>query len=76
MNKKRFIAQQCGTNTIKIFNAETGQLFKIINITEHITTPPICTDEEMYVGVKTSDGKQMIFYYNIPSFNLKLKTSI
>ena len=76
MNKKRFIAQQSGSNSIKIFNAETGQLFKIINITDQICTPPICTEEEMYVGVRTADGKQMIYYYSIPSFNLKIKTSI
>ena len=76
MNKKRFIAQQCGTNSIKIFNAETGQLFKIISLSEQITTPPICTDEEMYVGVRTADGKQMLHYYNIPSFNLKNKVSV
>lgn len=76
MNKKRFIAQQSGSNSIKIFNAETGQLFKVISITEQITSPPICTDEEMYVGVRTADGKQMLYYYSIPSFNLKNKTSI
>lgn len=76
MNKKRFIAQQSGSNSIKIFNAETGQLFKVISITEQITSPPICTDEEMYVGVRTADGKQMLYYYSIPSFNLKSKTSI
>lgn len=76
MNKKRFISQQSGTNIIKIFNAETGQLFKILTITGTITSPPICTEEEMYVGVKTQDGVHALHYYNIPSFNLKLKTSI
>jgi hypothetical protein len=76
MNKKRFISQQSGTNTIKIFNAETGQLFKVITTSDQITTPPICTEEEMYVGLKTVDGKQMICYYSIPSFNVKLKASI
>ena len=76
MNKKRFIAQQSSTNTIKIFNAETGQLFKIINITGEITSPPICTEEVMYVGVKTTDNTHTLHYFNIPSFNLKQKVSI
>jgi hypothetical protein len=76
MNKKRFIAQQSGINNIKIFNAETGQLYKIINTVEQIVSPPICTEQEMYVSVKTSDNKQIIHYYNIPSFNLKLKTAL
>ena len=76
MNKKRFISQQSGTNTIKIFNAETGQLFKVITITGDITSPPICTEEEMYVGVKGADGVHALHYYNIPSFKLKLKVTI
>lgn len=76
MNKKRFISQQSGTNTIKIFNAETGQLFKVITLTGDITSPPICTEEEMYVGVKGTDGVLSLHYYNVPSFNLKLKVAI
>jgi hypothetical protein len=76
MNKKRFISQQSGNSTIKIFNAETGQLFKVITITGSITSPPICTEDEMYVGVKGADGVNALHYYNIPSFNLKLKVTI
>ncbi len=76
MNKKRFIAQQSGPNNIKIFNAETGQLFRIITVSEEITSPPICTEEEMYLSVKGTDGKQTLLYYTIPSFNLKRKASI
>lgn len=76
MNKKRFIAQQSGLNNIKVFNAETGQLFKIISVSENISTPPICTEDEMYFSVKGADGKQTLLYYTIPSFNLKRKASI
>jgi hypothetical protein len=76
MNKKRFVAQSASSNTIKVFNLETGQLHRIISVTGTISQPPICTEMEMYVGITTSDGKTIINYYNIPSFNLSRTTSI
>lgn len=76
MNKKRFIAQQGGPNTIRVFNAETGQLYRVITVSGQISSPPICSETEMYVGVKTDSGQQVVQYYNVPSFNLKRTTSI
>jgi hypothetical protein len=76
MNKKRFIAQSSTNNTIKVFNAETGQLFRVINVNGNISQPPICTESEMYVGITTSDGRQLLNYYNVPSFNLNRSVSI
>lgn len=76
MNKKRFVAQSASTNTIKVFNLETGQLYRVISVNGTISQPPICTEMEMYVGITTSDGKAIINYYKIPSFNLSRTISI
>jgi hypothetical protein len=75
MNKKRFIAQQSGAQHVKIFNAETGQLTKIIFVGE-ITSPPICTEREMYVGVRINSSQNAIKYFNVPSFSLNKIVSI
>jgi WD40 repeat protein len=76
MNKKRFIASSSNSNTIKIFDAETGQLYRQISLNGTINSPPICTDSEMYVGVTTSDGKNTLQYYKSPNFNLTRSVSI
>lgn len=70
MNKRKFIAHIGNNNTIKIFVSETGQLFRVLTIQGKVTTPPVCTDTELTVGVKTPTGDQMLTY-SIPSFSLK-----
>jgi hypothetical protein len=67
---KRLIAQTGSNNTVRIFNAATGQLFKIINVGGEISSPPICLESEMYVSVKTAGGTS-IHYYNLPTGSLK-----
>lgn len=76
MNKKQFIAQQSGPRTIKIFSAETGQLYKVIDAGGKIVSAPICTETELYVGVESGSDKQVIKYFNVPTFSLKKTTSI
>lgn len=74
--KKRFIAQQGGRDLIKVFNAETGQLYRTISVQGNITSPPICTESELYVGVTDSSGGQQMMYFNVPTFNLARTISI
>jgi len=68
--KKRFIAQQGGKDTIKVFEAETGQLYRVITVSGNITSPPICTESEMYVGITDSSGTTNLVYYNVPNFSM------
>ena len=76
MNKKRFIAQQGSNNTVKIFTAETGQLYRVIDVGGKISTSPVCTEDELTVGVKTVDGAQVLKIYNVPSFSLKKTVNV
>jgi len=71
MNKtKRFIASQGSATTVKVFLADTGQLYRTID-TGLITATPICTESELTVNTKGSDGKTAIKIFAVPSFNLK-----
>jgi hypothetical protein len=76
MNKRRYIAQQGSKTTIKVFVAETGQLFRVIDVGGEITSPPICTETELYVGVRLGADNQVIKYFSLPGFNLKQTISI
>jgi hypothetical protein len=60
MNKKRFIAHQGSATSIKVFLAETGQLYKVIDVGGNIISPPICTEEDMYVSIRDAAGNTQI----------------
>ena len=68
--KKKFIPQIGSNNTIRLFDAETGQLFKVINAGGEIISQPICLDTEMYVTVK-SGSATTIRYFSLPGGGLK-----
>lgn len=72
---KKFIAQPGANNTVRLFDANTGQLYKIINIDGEIASPPICLESEMYVSVKRAGGTS-IHYYNLPTGSLKRVQSV
>lgn len=74
--KKRFIPQIGNNNTVKIFDASTGQLYKIINVGGEIISQPICLETELYVTIKGSNGKSLIKYFNLPSGSLKRVQSV
>jgi len=76
MNKKRFIAQQGSSNTVKIFTAETGQLFRVLDVGGIITSPPVCTEEELTVGVKVSNNTLILKIYSVPTFSLKKTVNV
>lgn len=76
MNKKRFIAQQGSPTSVKVFLAETGQLYKVIDVGGNIISSPICTEDDMYVSVRDSAGNTQIKYYTVPGFNIKRVTTL
>jgi len=68
-NKRRFIPTQQGEKSIRVFDATTGQLYKIITVGGKITGQPICTETELYVQIEKGN-KQFLEYYKLPSVSL------
>ena len=68
--KKKFIPQLGANNTVKLFDSETGQLYRIINVDGSIVSQPICLENEMYVTVKQGES-QMVKFYSLPGGGLK-----
>jgi len=64
--KKRFIPSVSGANMLKLFDAETGQLYRMINTGNgKITGQPIVSESEVYVEVTEPSGRY-IKYYGLP----------
>lgn len=76
MNKKRFIASTGPGNTIKLFEAETGNLYRVISVGARVSSQPICTESECYVNTTDDSGKTVIRYYSLPGCNLIRKTEV
>lgn len=70
MRLKKFVTALGSNNTVKLFDAETGQLHRIINIDGNIISQPICLENEMYVTVQKGNTS-MIQYYALSSGSLK-----
>ena len=68
--KKRFIPQLGTNNTVKIFNIETGQLHRVINIEGEIISGPFPVEDEMYITVKRGTGA-VVMYYTLATGSLK-----
>lgn len=67
---KQFIPQIGSNNTIKLFDATTGQLHRIISVEGDIISQPICNNSELYVTVKRGQHTSMKFY-TVPNGSLK-----
>ncbi len=67
---KKFIAQTGSNNTVKIFNADTGTLHRIINVDGNIVSQPIVMESEISVTV-LKGNVTTIKMYNINSGSLK-----
>ena len=76
MNKRRFIASTGPGNTIKLFEAETGSLYRVISVGAKISSQPICTEKECYVNTTNDSGKTVVHFYGLPSCNLIRKTEV
>ena len=70
MTTKKFIPALGNNNTVKLFDATTGQLHRIINVDGDIVSQPICLENEMYVTVKQGNFS-MVNYYSLPGGSLK-----
>lgn len=68
--KKQLIPQIGSNNTIKLFDAETGSLYRIINVEGTITSQPICTEGEMFVTV-SNGSTSVIKFFSLPGGGLK-----
>lgn len=75
MNRKIFIAQQGSGSTIKVFEAETGRLYRIISTGGKIISTPVVTDNIVTVTVEAGDSR-MIKTYSLPNGGLKTTTVI
>jgi hypothetical protein len=74
--RKKFIAATGPNNSIKLFAAETGQLFRQIMVGEQISSQPIATDDQVFVTVTKADGKQEVHYFGLPNGNIIRKSSV
>lgn len=75
--RKRFIPSVSGSNTIKLYDAETGQLYRMINTGNgRISGQPIVTENEMYVEVTESGNRKYLKYYTLPHCGLSRSTPL
>ena len=71
MNKtKQFIAQQGSATTVKIFEAGTGQLYRVITVGGNIVSQPYASGHVMTVTVESA-GKRFVKTFSLPHGGLK-----
>jgi len=75
MKSKKFIAQIGSNNTVRVFDATTGSLSRIINVDGSITSQPIVSENEL--SITTSSGSSNhLKIYTLPSGGLKKVTNV
>jgi len=67
---KKFIAQTGNNNTVRIYDAQTGTLHRVINVGGSIVSQPVVMESEMSVTVLKGTFKT-INMYNLNSGSLK-----
>lgn len=72
---KKFTAQTGSATQVKVFDAATGQLFKIINVGGTITGQPVVSESEMTVAIRSSN-KNFMKTFKLPSGSLKNQVSL
>ena len=71
MNKsKQFIAQQGSNSTVKIFEAGTGKLYRVITVGGSIVSQPYMAGNLMTVTVEGAGNKQ-VKTFSLPGGGLK-----
>ena len=70
-NKRQFIAQQGSGTTVKIYDASTGRLYRVITVSGNIVSQPYVAGNIMTVTVETSGGKKQVKTYSLPHGSLK-----
>tara|TARA_R100000664_G_scaffold23151_1_gene32719 strand:+ start:2660 stop:2893 length:234 start_codon:yes stop_codon:yes gene_type:complete len=72
MNKERqFIAQQGSKTSVKIYDASTGQLYRVIAVGGNIVSQPYASGHLMTVTVKSANGKHQVKTFSLPHGGLK-----
>ena len=72
MNRtKQFIAQQGSSNTVKIYDASTGRLYRVITVGGNIVSQPYATGNIMTVTVESAGGKKQVKTFSLPHGSLK-----
>jgi len=69
-NTKQFIAQQGSNSTVKIFEASTGKLYRVITVGGNIVSQPYMSGHIMTVTVESS-GKKQVKTFSLPGGSLK-----
>lgn len=69
MNKKIFTVQLGSGSTLKVFNAETGQLQRIISTGGNIVSSPIVAGDTVTVTVEEG-GKNVLKIFTLPNGSL------
>jgi len=69
-NNKQFIAQQGSSTTVKIYDAGTGQLYRVIAVGGNIVSSPYVSGSVMTVTVETA-GKKQIKTFTLPGGGLR-----
>jgi hypothetical protein len=67
---KKFIAQTGSNNTVRVYDANTGTLHRIINVDGEIVSQPIVMESELSVTVRTGSYRT-VKMYNVNSGSLK-----
>ena len=71
MNKtKQFIAQQGSNTTVKIFEAGTGQLYRVITVGGNIVSQPYVAGHTLTVTTETA-GKKQVKTFSLPHGSLQ-----
>ena len=72
MNKtKKFIAQQGSNSTVKLYDAGTGQLYRVITVGGNIVSQPYVSGNIMTVTVESAGGQKQIKTFSLPGGGLK-----
>ena len=75
MNKRIFTAQLGSGNTIKVFDAETGQLQRIISTGGNVISSPVVVGDTIIVTV-LEGGVNVMKIFTLPNGGLKSVTAI
>ena len=67
---KKFIVQTGNNNTVRVFDAATGSLHRVINVDGNIISQPVISENELAVTVKSGTVKT-IKMYNLNNGSLK-----
>ena len=69
-NTKQFIAQQGSNTTVKVFEAATGLLYRVITVGGNIVSQPYIAGSILTVTVESA-GKKQVKTFSLPYGSLK-----